>query len=480
MTFEENPFSVLQVSIYDTKATIIERADDLSFADPDREEIIERARDILLNPRKRIAAEMRWFVGCSREQEKELMTRPYGEMFLFLDDLYLAETNRLIYSLKYLAPKDKLNIVSAIDASYSLLNAEKILKQINAARAKSKFPAVQDTVAIRSEMKNIRYDVREIIHDTLKVVDRVECIKQTNDFVEAIKYLDDGEFFGVIVEDFFDSCRLEMNPFFDEKSKQIISLLSKIKIRADKNFLDELVAAIESFAEAIKPLDKFSIALGTNNFDATEEIFYAVRDVAIKLFNEKKLIDEPLILSRRLEKNFSYLPSLVEVIRKDIKFLEKEKASRPTQSFLDAKAAFDKIQQEMDKYLQLKKGFEQSNLDFYLKVFKPTCDVMIKELMLPGRYLRRPKEWTALNAQAAVIYLHIGTALTWTRRADLAFELFQKATPYAEKSGDMELISLARKRVEEWQEINRQIYANSNSSGCFSVVAVVAVVFLLM
>lgn len=61
MTFEENPFHVLQGSIYDTKVTIIERADDLSFADPDREEIIKRARDILLNPRKRIAAKMLWF-----------------------------------------------------------------------------------------------------------------------------------------------------------------------------------------------------------------------------------------------------------------------------------------------------------------------------------------------------------------------------------------------------------------------------------
>lgn len=47
-----------------------------------------------------------------------------------------------------------------------------------------------------------------------------------------------------------------------------------------------------------------------------------IRDVAIKLFNEKKLIDELLIISRMLEKNFSYLPSLAEIIRKDIKLLE--------------------------------------------------------------------------------------------------------------------------------------------------------------
>ena len=260
MTFEENPFSVLQVSIYDTKATIIERADDLSFTDPDREKIFAQAQDILLNPRKRIAAEMRWFVGFSRKDEKHiincLLNDDNDDDYDYESDgSFLAVLNDSIYMLEDEDYEFDYVDVLNIDLAYSKLDAEKIRKQINAARAKSKFPAVQDTATIKAELKNIRYDVREIIHDTLKVVDRVECIKQTNDFVEAIKYLDDGEFFGVIVEDFFDSCRLEMNPFFDEKSKQIISLLSKIKIRADKNFLDELVAAVESFANVIKPLD---------------------------------------------------------------------------------------------------------------------------------------------------------------------------------------------------------------------------------
>ncbi|MBR0062122.1 MAG: hypothetical protein IJP68_11670, partial [Selenomonadaceae bacterium] len=63
MIFEENPFRVLQVSIYDDKATIIERADDLSFAEPDREKIFDAVRDTLLNPRKRLAAEVAYYVA---------------------------------------------------------------------------------------------------------------------------------------------------------------------------------------------------------------------------------------------------------------------------------------------------------------------------------------------------------------------------------------------------------------------------------
>ena len=134
----------------------------------------------------------------------------------------------------------------------------------------------------------------------------------------------------------------------------------------------------------------------------------------------------------------------------------------------------------MDEHLHLEKGFEQSNLDFYLKVFKPTCDVMITGLM-SCKHSRKPKEWTALNAKAAVIYLHMGTAMTWVNsHPKTVLELFRKALPYAESSGDAKLISLARQRVDEWQKIDRQIYGKSSSSGCFSVVAGAAVIFLLM
>ena len=197
MTFDENPFRVLNVSIYDDKATIIKRADDLSFAAPDNEELIERARDTLLNPRKRIAAEMRYF------DEVDIKN-------LFA----LAGLNRLIHSLSDLDAADKLEAVVEIDALYSELSVEDVRDQINAARAKSKFPAVQDVAAIRDELKNIRDDVRGIVQNTLKTMAPVKCAEFANDFADML--IDDDEDFGIIAEDFFDSYRLEMSPFLDD------------------------------------------------------------------------------------------------------------------------------------------------------------------------------------------------------------------------------------------------------------------------
>ena len=186
MIFEENPFHVLQVSIYDTKA-----------------KIIERARDILLNPRK--------------------------------------------------------------NALYSELTAEEIRAQINAARAKAKFPAVQDTAAIKSELKSIRYEIREKFQAHLKEMPRVECMKFANDLAEILTH--DEENFGIIIEDFFECCRLEMNSFLDETSEKIFAPGNfKFAFKAEfSQFLYELEPELKSFVNAIKPLDKFSIAIGTND-----------------------------------------------------------------------------------------------------------------------------------------------------------------------------------------------------------------------
>ena len=137
MTFEENPFRVLNVSIHDTKTTIVDAAEDLFFAQPDDEKIIAQARDILLNPRKRIAAEVNLLFGDE------------------LDIANLAED------------------VLRVDKKFSALNAETLREQINVARAKSKFPAVNDTKAIADELKNIRDEIRSKIHDALLFSRRV-------------------------------------------------------------------------------------------------------------------------------------------------------------------------------------------------------------------------------------------------------------------------------------------------------------------
>ena len=318
MTFEENPFRVLNVSIHDTKATIVDAADDLAFAQPEDEKIIAQARDILLNPRKRIAAEVRWFVGENIDIEN------------------LSED------------------ILRVDKKFSALNAETLREQINASRRKSKFPAVNDTKAIVDELKNLRDEIRSKIHDKFQGANHKMRVSFANFVVDKLA---SGNF-GVVIEDFFDSYKLEMSFLFDSTTKHIADLLKRIKADADKKSFDDLAFHVTEFVRARKPLDEFSILLGSNDFDDSEEIFYAVRATAIDLYNEKDLVDEPLKITRLLERNFSYLPKLAEIIRKDVAFLEKAQASLPSQAFRNAIAELEQIQAAIDARLHFEKGLQ--------------------------------------------------------------------------------------------------------------------------
>ena len=445
MTFEENPFRVLQVSLYDTKATINERADELSFEEPEREELFEQARTILLNPKKRIAAEVWQIVG-----------------------------EKIFY------PFESCEEILEVDKNFSVQNAKSIRQQINAARAKSKFPAVQDTAEIKSELKNIRYAIREKVRDSLKVyMSHKEKITFASELADML--VTDKEKFGAIIEDFFDVYRLEMTPRIEGLTAQINYLLEKIQANAYETLFYDLKRQLEDFSKVIKPLDKFSIALGTNNFDESEEIFYSVRSVAIEL------IDEPLKITRILEENFSYLSKPIERIREDIKFLEEAKANRPTQSFLDSKAALDKIQSSLDNALHFKDGFEQANLNFYEKYFKPHHEYTLRSVMIKDGM--KSDEWKFLNIMATAIYVKVGNAMTWTYRADFALDCFKKALPYAEATGDDKWISGTRKRIDEWKKINEQIAATSkidiyakpkdDSSGCLWWIGIIFLLIIL-
>ena len=126
----------------------------------------------MLNPKKRIAAEFRE------------ITAPHFDAYLLAHTL------------------DEFDI-STVDRKFSALKVENIRRQINAAREKSKFPAVQDTSAIKFELKNLHDEFRRKIQDSFKHMKHDKRVLLANDFSNAI--------IRTIVEDFFELYSLEMN-----------------------------------------------------------------------------------------------------------------------------------------------------------------------------------------------------------------------------------------------------------------------------
>lgn len=292
MTFEENPLNILRVSIYDDKATITARADDLSFAEPDREKIFDAARDILINPRKRLAAEVAYFAQVEIFNVRNI----FGELEL-------------------------------VDEKFSALNAQELFVKINEAREKSKFPTAQDFAAIETELENIRAEIRGRIQAAVENLPQENYVRFAGELTDRIL---SKKKFGVVVEDFFVLYSLNMRPFLVNKYEKLRERLEAVKTSTSlkdaftgKNFKN-LEAELKSFCEVVTPLNKFSLAKDADDFPETEAALNLFVNFAIDMYNENTFdFPEANSILIMFEKYFSNLPGINETIKNNIENLQK-------------------------------------------------------------------------------------------------------------------------------------------------------------
>ena len=294
---EENPFRVLQVSIYDTKATITARADDLSFAEPEREKIFDAARDTLLNPRKRITAEVAYFVAAE------------------------------VFNVG-----DILGELEVIDEKFSALNAQELFDKINETREKAKFPAAQDFDAVETELENIRAEIRGRIQAAVESLPQENYTRFANELADRIL---SKKKFGVVVEDFFELYSLNMRPLIVDKYEKLRERLEHIKIESKKisrsikdyyngNGFKELETELKGFCVVVTPLNKFALAKDADDFPDTEAALNLFVNFAIDMYNENTAgFPEANSILIMFEKYFSGLPKINETIKSNIENLQK-------------------------------------------------------------------------------------------------------------------------------------------------------------
>ena len=306
---EENPFNVLQVSIYDDKATITARADELSFAEPDREKIFDAARDILINPRKRLAAEVSYFV----EAEIFNVRNIFGELEL-------------------------------VDEKFSAFNVKDFLNKINVARIKSGFPAVQDVYAIEQELANARFAVRMKIQIALENLPQDSCLQFANELADKILSKKKP---GVVVETFFELYDMNMRPLIVDKYEKVRERLEAIKtstsikdVFTGKNFKD-LEAELKNFCAVVTPLNKFALAKDANDFPETEALMNLFFVTSVELHNNDERTQEALQILILFEKYFSYIPKIKAEMTNTIAKLQK--ASHVFLDFLHTVPPFKNI-----------------------------------------------------------------------------------------------------------------------------------------
>lgn len=465
----------MKLSIYDTKTVVDERADDLSFEDFDNEETYERAKIILLNPHKRIGAEMRWFVGCPAEQEKEIVDRLTNKSYYAKTfPNTLAELNFNLYSLEY--EKISVEAILLIDTLFERQDVNEIKITINKSRQQSEFSTVFNDADISLELRKFRDEIRESIKSAVKRLSHDEYVAFAHELVEVIAK---NENYGKIIKDFFDKVyRQDMEFFLMERLEKITDLVEALKENFSENTLDALEKELKAYTDAVKPQNKFVLIGGKRgNFENDEIIFYATRKVTYTLNEEQNLPLRALSFAELLMDGFDYLPSLQKLTEADRKYFNKIRKDFPSKAFNETKARFDKIFEILRQNLHYKKGFNEDIQSFYLNEFKPNHEKFVTDAPTLEGY--KPDEIPSVNAMAASVFQKLGMAMTWTENLALAYELFKTALSYAEQSDDREILAAVKKEEQNWRKYSKQT-SNESKGGCLPGVLIFFAVIALI
>ena len=190
MNIFENPFYILGVSPRDNRRAIAAAAEDKLFLSDAA--VINDARNALLIPEKRLAAEMRWFPGIDDRKIAELIEfllqlRAGKDQNSNLADLTdyidIDALNLLIYIWEFKSASDITAVIFEISKFFEDIYVDDILVTINEARAEAGFPEAGEA-EVEYELNNYRADIVKTIEDKLSALALEEYYDVINSLAE--------------------------------------------------------------------------------------------------------------------------------------------------------------------------------------------------------------------------------------------------------------------------------------------------------
>ncbi|MBP7509742.1 MAG: hypothetical protein KA807_18155, partial [Prolixibacteraceae bacterium] len=185
MNIFENPFYILGATPLDSRRKINEFADDKSLLLNTAE--ITEARDILINPSKRLAAEIRWFPGLSKEQTSEILgliadlqAGNRTEEPNIFEWNTLANLNAKLYAFPYRELKDIFKakyLILEISRLYESISIKELTDDINHDRKIGGLPSISGTTEIEEAIRDYRDDIKKTISQALSKLTQEQNIE---------------------------------------------------------------------------------------------------------------------------------------------------------------------------------------------------------------------------------------------------------------------------------------------------------------
>ena len=361
MDILKNPFHILGATTRDNRHSIMELAEERSLLS-DTDECME-ARSILINPRRRISAEVAWLVGIDPALSDEVLKcldAPTQSLLNIAGLTPIARANLLVSGLSRLPNLLSTNIVEwilAIAQASETINPEMVCAILNEDRRTSGFPEIIDLSAIDDEIRKQKSHYRQVLTTTLESLSVTE---RASILTMAIETSTGNSRYQcpILIEDLILSYELGVQDSLEQKQKIIEVQDEKLRAMIDaKNPDTTLQPIVNQLIQTVKEWDTLAQPIQLNKKSRGErhassfEIAWRVQRLAVDLFNEYLKYDFSLQFLNMLLDVFAEVPEIVERITRDKKDLESRiHEVKGIEKFTKINTQVEKLKEAADTY----------------------------------------------------------------------------------------------------------------------------------
>ena len=357
MELARNPFFILGATTRDDRHRILELAEEKSLLSD--EDVFREAASTLMNPRKRLAAELAWLPGLGPKRIVEALSvleaNPAG--LRGLGGLpTVARANLLadgfVRAAEGLDENDVAHWIIELAEAHDVLDAEAAATLLNEDRSVAGFSNISDVQHIESELQSRRQHYRRAIKDALDRLPSASLVKVVTQAVEQIT--EGGTVHApILIDDLVDSFEVDAQAFLEKETGNISVLVNQVRTAAeaeeDEPHIGRLVAKLESVVKnwdaVAQPIQVSARSRGLDH-DLSHQVAGEIRGLTIELFNEHGLLDFSKRLTALQLEVFAEVDRVVERSEEDASALD-EIAEQRTQFLRESEAQAESWKREI-------------------------------------------------------------------------------------------------------------------------------------
>ena len=322
----QSAFSVLGVTTRDNRRRIVELAEEKSLElDHD---ICQKARSDLTNPRTRLGVEIAWLPGVSPRKAIQLVGSLLDNPMAIREESglpTLAHLNLLAAAFEAVGGEHDVEDLAGfiMEAAYLAeeLSPEEVLRDINEDRAVSGFPEVRALDQIEAELTERKRYYRTAIKDALDRLPPMALIQVMTEAVDGVTSGGEDHAPGLI-DDLVDSYETETQGVLHKEAENVHKLIKAARDHAGsgeaavKPYVDKLDAVARNWDKIAQPIQLSSKARGIDH-DASRNLAYEIRSLAIDLFNKHDMLAQSQRLTGLIQELFAEVPEISDRVEDD-------------------------------------------------------------------------------------------------------------------------------------------------------------------